>query len=65
MKSPGLGEQKTRVLKGRRTRITRPALLPEREILAPAGPAVLPQANIRRASSAVDASSRGRLRLDV
>jgi len=42
---------------GRRTCIARPALLPEREILAPAFPAVPPQANIRRASSAEDASS--------
>jgi hypothetical protein len=49
--------QETRVLKGRRTCITRLALLPEREILAPAVPAVPPQANIYRASSAEDASS--------
>jgi len=53
----GTWQQETRVPKGRRTRITRPALLPEREMLAPAVPAVPPQANIRRASGAEDASS--------
>jgi hypothetical protein len=54
--APGPAEQGNRVLKGRRPRVTPPALLPEREILAPAVPAVPPQANIRRASSAEDAS---------
>jgi hypothetical protein len=53
----GTCRARNRVLKGRQTRITRPALLPEREILALAVPAVPPQANIRRASSAGDASS--------